>query len=285
MTYRIQHHDYGKARVRLVRVRRRGEIHDLRELTVRVMLEGAFEGTYLTGDNASVLPTDTMKNTVYGLAKEKGVERLETFGLDLAAHFLATHAPTSRAIIDLEEPDWVRIMAPGARGLEPHPHAFRLAGTEVWTATIRAERGAETIESGLRGLRLLKTTASGFEGYPRDRFTTLKETRDRIFASEIEAVWTWRERPKDFAVENDRAREALMQTFAAAYSPSVQFTLHEMAKAVLDRCPAIGTVRLSMPNLHCLPVDLSPFGLQNDGEIFVPTSEPHGLIEATVSRE
>ncbi len=285
MTYRIQHHDYGKARVRLMRVTRRGQIHDLRELNVRILLEGAFEETYLTGDNHRVLPTDTMKNTVYGLAKEKGVDRLETFGLALATHFLDSHAPTSRAIVDLEEPAWARILAPGPHGPAPHPHAFRFAGTELQTARVTAERATQQIESGLRGLRLLKTTASGFEGFPRDRFTTLKETRDRIFASEIEAVWTWRERPADFAVENERAREAMMQTFAAAYSPSVQFTLHEMAKAVLDACPSIGSIRLSMPNLHCLPVDLSPFGLENANEVFVPTTEPHGLIEATIRRD
>ena len=32
-------------------------------------------------------------------------------------------------------------------------------------------------------------------------------------------------------------------------------------------------------------VDLSPFGVDNDGEVFIATDRPYGLIEARVQRE
>jgi urate oxidase len=283
MAVRIEHHRYGKARVRLVRVRRRGEIHDVRELNVRVLCEGAFDDTYRTGDNANVLPTDTMKNTVYGLAKEHEVERVERFGEVLAKHFLAAHPPVERVTVDLEEYPWVRIGVPGPRGPEPHPHAFeRAAG--VGTASVVADRRGVSFTSGIRGLTVMKTTGSGFEGYPRDRFTTLPETRDRIFATDVTATWQWSRPPADFAVANSQARAAMLGAFAGEYSPSVQFTLRAMAEAALDQLPEIERVHLSLPNKHCLLVDLKPFGLENPNEVFVATDEPYGLIEGTFGR-
>lgn len=283
MAVRIEHHRYGKARVRLVRVRRRGDVHDVREVTVRVLCEGAFDDTYLTGDNAGVLPTDTMKNTVYGLAREHEVERVERFGEALAKHFLAAHAPIARVTVDLEEHPWVRLRVDGPRGPEPHPHAFE-RGTGLGTATVTADRRGVAFASGLRDLTVMKTTGSGFEGYPKDRFTTLPETRDRIFATSVTATWEWSRPPADFAVANSRAREAMLDAFASEYSPSVQFTLRAMAEAAMAKVPEIARVSLSLPNRHCLLVDLKPFGLDNPNEVFVATDEPHGLIEGTFTR-
>jgi len=283
MAVRIEHHRYGKARVRLVRVRRRGDIHDVREFTVRVMCEGDFDETYTTGDNARVLPTDTMKNTVYGLAREYELERAELFGETLARDFLATHAPITRVTVDLEEHPWVRIRVAGARGPEPHPHAFE-RGTGVWTATVVADRRGVTFASGVRDLTIMKTAGSGFEGYPKDRFTTLPETRDRIFATSVAATWQWSKPPADFAVANSQVRDAMLAAFATEYSPSVQFTLRVMAEAAMAKVPEVERVSLSLPNKHCLLVDLKPFGLDNPNEVFVATDEPHGLIEGTFAR-
>lgn len=283
MAVRIEHHRYGKAQVRLVRVRRRGEIHDVREITVRVLCEGAFEETYLTGDNAKVLPTDTMKNTVYALAREYEVDRVERFGETLANHFLAEHAPISRVTVDLEEQPWVRIRTNGPRGPEPHPHAFE-RGAGIGTATVTADRRGLVFASGLRDLNVMKTTGSGFEGFPKDDFTTLAETRDRIFATSVTAVWEWSKPPGDFANANSQVRDAMLGAFAGEYSPSVQFTLRAMAEAAMAKVPEIARVSLSLPNRHCLLVDLKPFGLENPNEVFVATDEPHGLIEGTFAR-
>jgi urate oxidase len=277
-------HDYGKARVRVLKVRRRGKVHDVREITVRVALQGAFEESYTRGDNASVLPTDTMKNTVYALARQDPVDRIEGFGLTLARQFLE-HRPVARATIELEECPWTRVVVAGRQGREPHPHAFIRAASERWCARVEQDREETRIESGVTGLRVMKTTGSGFAGFPRDQYTTLQETDDRILATDMDAHWRWAEAPSDYAVSSSLARDAMLEVFANDFSPSVQATLHAMAEAALARVPQIGEIRISLPNLHYLRVDLSPFGLDNPGEVFIPTDEPHGLIEATLARE
>ncbi len=283
---RIEHHRYGKARVRLVKVRRRGEVHDLRDLTVRVLCEGDFEASCVSGDNRDVLPTETMKNMVYALARTDPVDRIESFGLALARLVLAEHAPVRRAIVRIEEAPWVRIAVRGSAGPEPHPHAFARPGSERGVAEVVIERGGtERVASGLRGLRVAKTTASGFEGFPQGRFTTLQETRDRMFSTEVGATWWWSKEPGDWAVENSRIRDAMLQAFASEYSPSAQYTLHRMGQAALDACVQVAKIHLALPNLHCIPVDLAPFGLENPNEVFVPTDEPYGFIEATLARE
>jgi len=282
---RIVTHDYGKARVRLLKVRRRGEIHDVRELTVQVLAEGDFAETYVTGDNRRVLPTDTIKNSVYALARKEPVDRIETFGLALAGHFIEGHAPISRVTVDIEEREWVRIPVRKGEQRMPHPHAFTATGAMRWTAQVARDRKGATVESGLIDLRAMKTTGSGFEGFPRDAWTTLPETKDRILATDIRARWRWSEHPKDFAAANHQIRDAMLEAFATEYSPSVQNTLYLMGQAALAACPQVAEISLSMPNLHCNKVDLSPFKLDNPDEIYVPTDEPHGLIEATLARE
>ena len=283
---RIVAHDYGKARVRLLKVRRRGEIHDVRELTVRVMCEGDFAETYVTGDNRRVLATDTMKNSVYAMARREPVDRVETYGLALAEHFVKSHAPIAKVTVDLEEREWVRIDTGKGMERRPHPHAFRSTGAGYWTARVVNDRkSGVTLESGLVDLRVMKTTGSGFEGFPRDAWTTLPETKDRILATEIQARWRWGTHPKDFAAANHTIRDAMLQAFAEQYSPSVQHTLHQMAAAALAACAQVAEIRLSLPNLHCNKVDLSAFDMDNPDEVYVPTDEPHGLIEATLARE
>ncbi|MBI5709921.1 MAG: urate oxidase [Candidatus Eisenbacteria bacterium] len=283
---RIEHHRYGKARVRLVKVRRRGDVHDLRDLTVRLLCEGDFDASYVSGDNRDVLPTETMKNMIYALAKTDPVDRIESFALALARLVLAEHAPVRRAIVRIEETPWTRIAVSGPAGPQPHPHAFMRPGGERGVAEVVAERGgAERVASGLRGLRVAKTTASGFEGFPQGRFTTLEGTRDRMFSTEVGATWWWSEEPGDWAAGNSRIRDAMLQAFASEYSPSVQYTIHRMGQAAFAACAQIAKIHVALPNLHCIPVDLAPFGLENPNEVLVPTEEPHGLIEATLARE
>lgn len=287
MGVRIVQHDYGKARVRVLKVRRRGDVHDVRELTVQVLAEGDFAETYVTGDNRRVLPTDTIKNTVYALARKESVDRIETFALALADHFLARHAPIQRVRVEIVERAWARITTRQGEHRLPHPHSFVAAGAESWVATVVRDRDALPVRhSGFDGLRVMKTTGSGFEGYARDEWTTLPETKDRILATEVVARWLWGDAPPaDFAAANSAIRDAMLEVFANEYSPSVQNTLLLMGQAALDRCAQVREIRLSMPNLHANRVDLAPLGLDNPNEIFVPTDEPHGLIEATLARE
>jgi urate oxidase len=272
---------YGKSGIRLVKVTRRPDRHDLKDVTVAVRLEGDFDKAHTVGDNSAVLPTDTMKNTVYALASEHSLEELESFGLVLARHFVQSHPPVSRARVEISEHLWERVDVSG----RPHRHAFRRAGEETRLARIALDRGGKpSVEAGIENLVILKTAQSGFAGFPRDRYTTLKETGDRILATALSAVWSYVEPENSFNLLWNAVRRTLLETFADHESNSVQHTLDAMGEAVLERHAEVRQVRLTMPNKHHLPVDLTPFGLPNENAIFVATEEPYGLIEATMSR-
>ena len=277
---RLGENGYGKSRVRLVKVSRREGRHELRDLTVSIRLEGEFEEAHVRGDNRDVLPTDTMKNTVYALARQVEIDTIEEFARALATHFLPENPVVSRARVTIREQAWDRISVGG----RPHPHAFARSSDEVDVATVTAEGESVRTESGIDELRVLKTTGSGFEGYPRDRYTTLRETSDRVLATAMRVRWTYGLAEISHGEIRPRAREAMLETFAGHDSRSVQHTAYAMGEAVLERCPEIDAVAFSLPNKHHLLVDLTPFGLDNPNEIFVATEEPYGLIEAVVRR-
>jgi urate oxidase len=269
---------YGKSRIRLVKVRRAADRHDVVDLTVDIQLEGAFEPVYTDGDNTSCLATDTMKNTVYAFARRDPIEHVEAFALRLADHFIAT-PPVDSVRIAIAEDRWDRLSSGGAA----HPHAFAKGGGEQWTAEIRRDRHGARVAAGLTNLLVMKTANSAFAGFPRDGFTTLPETEDRILATSITASWQYRDGMRDFGAR-EAIRSALLAAFAAHDSRSVQHTLYAIGEAALAACAEVTEITLALPNRHHLLVDLSPFGLDNPNEIFVATDQPFGLIEATVKR-
>jgi urate oxidase len=278
---RIVHNNYGKSRVRLMKVARRGDWHEIQETTVKIAFEGEFTEVHTVGDNKDVLPTDTMKNTVYALAsKVQEIEEIETFALRLANHFLTNNAPVSRVVIEIVEHGWTRLDI----NEQAHPHSFIKGSNEKRTTKVSVTRDAATVESGVEDLIVLKTTKSGFVGYIKDQYTTLPETTDRIFATSIKANWRYADADAATGDNWRDAREAIIETFAAHDSLSVQHTLYAMGEAVLAKFADISEISLSMPNIHYLPVDLARLGLENGNQIFLPTDEPHGLIEARLSR-
>ncbi len=271
---------YGKSGIRLVKILRRKGRHDFRDLTVAVRLEGDFEAAHVAGDNSAVLPTDTMKNTVYALAKDHFDRDIESFGLFLTEHFVTRNPNVSRARVEISERPWERLTVDG----RPHPHAFSRPGGERRIARVLRTRQGAIVEAGLEDLTLAKSTQSGFSGFRKDGFTTLKETEDRILATAVKASWTYAGAPADFDRAFQGIRGTMLETFAAHDSASVQHTLYAMGEAVLEHHAEVVEVRLSLPNKHHIPVDLSPFGLENRNEIFVATEEPFGVIEATIRR-
>lgn len=277
----LAENSYGKSRVRLVRVRRGKERHEVRDLTIAIAFEGDFDRVHTTGDNSVVLPTDTMKNTVYALAHTGADETIEEFGVRLARHFLERNEPVRQVRIEVAEEPWSRI----AVGSELHSHAFESGGSEKSLARVAMSRDDITIQSGFEDLLIMKTTGSGFEGYLKDAFTTLKETSDRIFKTSVTALWSYGDSGAPFDEIRQGVRRAVLETFAGHDSRSVQHTLYAMGEAALAAFVDIEEIRLSLPNRHCLPVDLTSFGLDNQNEIFVPVDEPYGLIEATLRRE
>jgi urate oxidase len=271
---------YGKSRVRLVQVLRHGDRDDLRDLTIAIRFDGSFDESYVDGDNAAVLPTDTMKNTVYALAAREHVREPEAFGLVLGRHFLERNPRLRRACIDVTEHQWARI----PRGEREHGHAFVRAATERRTAAVTVHRKRTLVTAGVDDLLILKSAGSAFSGFLRDEYTTLPETRDRLFATSLTASWRYRDDDVEFGPAWRAVRTTLLDVFAEHRSESVQHTLYAMGQAVLDTIDDVTAIRLVMPNKHHLPVDLSRFGLANRNEIFVATEEPHGLIEATLVR-
>jgi urate oxidase len=272
----LQFDTYGKTAVRLTYVDRTAARHEVREVSISIFFEGDFRDSYLTGSNSSVLPTDTIKNTVYVLAKQLRWADIETFGRGITGHFLSRVPHLRQVTVRIEQIPWERI--------GEHPAAFRQAGTERRTAEITATRSGRQFKSGIRALQVLKTADSAFAGFMKDEWTTLGETDDRLFGTVVSADWSYSRPDIDFNGSFTQVRDALMQKFATHQSLSVQQTLFAMAETVLSDCPAVQEIHLTLPNKHCLLVDLGRFGIENPNQIFMPIDEPSGYIEARVMR-
>lgn len=271
---------YGKSRIRLVQVSRRGDRHQLRDLTVAVAFEGDYDTSYTDGDNTHVLPTDTMKNTVYALAARHGVGEPEAFGMVLGRHFIERNPLLARVTIDLVDHAWGRITVADREDGQ----AFVRRGPEHRTARVVTDRRGSSITAGISELVIMKSSRSAFAGFPRDEFTTLPETTDRLLATALTTTWSYTGSDVEFAAAFRSVRTALLEAFAQHDSLSVQHTLYAMGQLVLDTVDVVSSISLEMPNRHHLPIDLSRFGMENRNEIFVATEEPYGLIKATLSR-
>jgi urate oxidase len=267
---------YGKQAVRLVTVRRGPERNALKDVTVAVRFEGDFAAAYSEGDNQGVFPTDTMKNTVYALAAEHPFDEIEDFGLALTDHYLKASPRTSTVRVDLTEHLWEPIG-------EGEDRSFRKSGGERRTATVIRDRSGAKVQAGIEDLVVMKTSKSAFEDFPRDRYTTLRETSDRLLATAVQATWRYSRPHVAFGRLWQEVRDLLLKAFAEHDSRSVQHTLYAMGEAVLETVD-VEEIHIAMPNLHHIPVDLTPFGLENRNEIFVATAEPYGLIEGTMRR-
>ncbi len=270
---------YGKAAIRIVRVGRDTTPHRLRDITVAVALEGDFTRAHTDGDNSLVVATDTMKNTAYAFAAEHLDGSIEAYAAALGGHFLVNDQ-VDRAIVNVREHGWRPLDVGGA----PAADAFVRTGEGTRVATVAVGRDGTVVEAGIEDLIVMKTTRSGFEGFPRDRFTTLAETADRIMATKLTAIWTYGAPDLDFDAAWTAVHATLLEVFADHDSPSVQTSTWIMAKAMLERHDELDEVRMVLPNLHHWTVDLGQFGIDNDKLVYISTTEPHGLIEATVRR-
>jgi urate oxidase len=285
---------YGKAENRVVRITRDGDTHHIKDLNVSVALSGDMDEVHYSGSNASVLPTDTTKNTVYAFAKQYGIESAEQFGIHLARHFVTSQEPIHRARIRIEEYAWERIETSDANsqfiGADGIKHSFVRKGQEIRTAQITFDGESWEVVTGLKDLTVMNSTNSEFWGYVKDKYTTLKEAYDRILATQVHARWRYNwtsdeERMPDWEKSYAQARQHLLQAFAETYSLSLQQTLYQMGSRMINSRSEIDEVRLSLPNKHHFLVDLEPFGLKNDNEVYFAADRPYGLIEATVLRD
>ncbi|WP_052030794.1 factor-independent urate hydroxylase [Rhodococcus triatomae] len=277
-------HQYGKSENRVVRIYRDTDRHEIRDVSVSTSLRGDFAAAHLHGDQSSVLPTDTQKQTVYAFAKQRGLESIESYGLELARHFVDDVEPVRCARIDIEEYTWARARVDGRE----HDHTWIRQGQEVRTAAVTVEGiGPEQrtwVTAGLQDLTLLKSTGSAFSGFLVDEYTTLTPTEDRILATTLIAEWRYTTTDVDWEATYIGVRALFVERFAEVHSLALQQTLFEMGKAALEAYPTIAEVRLAAPNKHHFDYDLSPFGLDNPNEVFHADDRPYGLIQATVQR-
>ncbi|GAB4036538.1 factor-independent urate hydroxylase [Spirosoma gilvum] len=281
MNITLKENAYGKNAVNLSKIIRHPDYHEFRQISVNISLKGDFDTAHTLGDNSKILPTDTQKNTVYALAKEHFIDSIENFARYLANYFLTNNPQVSQANVAITEYPWTRMTFDG----DTHPHAYVGGSSEKHTTTVVQTRNEMAITSGLTDLLILKTTDSGFEGYIKDQYTTLKETADRIFATQCEATWTYTHPDLDFTALFAKVREILLKTFAHHKSLSVQQTLLAMGEAVLTEIPEIREISLKLPNKHHILFNLEQFGMENKNEIFIATDEPYGYITGTITRE
>jgi urate oxidase len=274
---KLKSDNYGKTRVRLTQVIRNGDRNEVTEISVKIIFKGDFADSFTKADNSIVLPTDTIKNTVYIIARQHPIESIEQFARALAKNFLSRVKHLDTVKIDIQQSPWHRI--------ENHDSAFVLGGSERRVVMLTASRTEEHLECGVHGLEILKTAHSAFSDYLLDEWTTLPPTRDRLFGTVMDVDWTYRDSVKDFNAEYERVRAVLLKTFADHVSESVQHTLFDMAKAALAQVKTLREIHIVMPNKHRLLVDLSRFKLSNPNQIFMPTDEPSGYIEARVAAE
>ncbi|CAN5524022.1 urate oxidase [soil metagenome] len=273
---------YGKSRVRLMKVTRHPHGNDLLEWTVQVLLRGDFESAHLAGDNSKILATDTMKNTVYSVARNSSAKSMEEYAMELIDFLLGRNPQVTSAEVRIASTLWKRLTIDG----KPHPDSFMRGSGELQTTLVeKSQGGTFKILSGLEDLVVLKTAKSGFEGFIQESLTTLKETSDRLFGTAIKAEWLYASAGFDYEAVRSKIRETMLKTFSEHDSKSVQQTLYAMGEDALNTVPEISEIELAMPNKHCLLVDLSRFGQDNPNEIFVPIDEPHGYIEARIVRQ
>jgi urate oxidase len=272
---------YGKGRVRVMRIHRAGDRHEVSQLNVKSMIEGDFGRAYTNADNSTSVSTDTIKNVVNIVARENTSLCTEEFCQVLAKKYLDLYPQVSSVAITAHETKWSRLSFGG----KPHPHSFVLDGNGQPTVEVAATRQGSTLASGIDGFTFMKSTQSGWENYVKDPYTTIKETNDRICATSMVTSWKWQAKPENYLATNAKILGTMLEVFGTTYSSSVQDSLYRMGEAALAAVPEISEISMACPNMHFIPMNLSAFGLDNNNDVFLPTDEPHGQIECTVGRE
>lgn len=265
---------WGKSAVRLSKVIRGDDQDEFLDLEFQVLMTGDVGAAYLEGDNAAVLPTDTTRNTIYGLAQDHLTADLESFAAVLCDHMVAKTGIESTEVT-IRQRRWRR----------ESPTGFTGGGSERRLARVLGDgSGSRDYQAGIEGLVVLKTGGSAFVGFPRDEFTVLPEAEDRVLSTSINARWTYTDLPVDTGLAWESVRDVMLQHFFADWSASVQHQGWLMARAVLDAVPEIGEISFELPNQHHLAFDLARFGMHDEHTVFHPVSEPYGDIRFTVTR-
>ena len=280
MAIRLAENSYGSSRIHLLRVAKQQGRHDIRDIALSVRFEGDFEAAHVSGDNRKILPADTMKNTVYALARQHSNEPLENFGLHLIEHFLTYNPQVTRVVVEASENIWVRL----PHGGKPHASAFSRAGSEERTPRLNGTRESTQVRAGIENLIALKTSDSAFEDFKKDPYTTLQEESDRILSTVVSADWLYTGEEPEFGPLWHGVRQMLLETFAEHASQSLQHTLYAMGEAILNNLQNVSEIHQPPPSRQFHLADLTPLGMDNPGTVFLPADEPQAAIEATLKK-
>ena len=280
MSIRLAENNYGSSQIQLLRVAKQEGRHDIRELGISIRFEGDFEAAHSQGDNRKILPADSMKNTVYALARQHSIEPLENFGLHLIEHFLTYNPQVTRVLIESTESIWSR----QPHGGKVHAYAFARAGNEQRTSLLSGTREGTQVRAGVDNLVVLKTANSSFEDFKKDPYTTLEDQGDIILSTIIRADWLYTEEDAQYGALWHAVRKMLLETFAEHDSRSLQHTLYAMGEVILDNFENVGEIHLSLPSQHFHLADLAPLGMDNPGTVFLPSNQSHTAIEATLKK-
>lgn len=277
----VGHNQYGKDEIRVVRLLRDSEPHQILDYNVSVSLVGDFDAAHTDGDNRNVVPTDTSKNTTFAYAKRDDVAQPESYGLALARHFVDDIEAVSRARIFIEMYPWTRLTHDG----EPHPYSFVRTGSHVRTACVTYDGDTSWVVSGVKDMTILKTTDSEFVDFFQDEYTTLESATDRILATTVTSQWWHARDDRDWGGAFDTVYAAMLDTWAGHYSKALQQSVYLMGEAALEADPDVNEIRFTCPNSHHFAYDLEKLGIDNDNEVFHADDRPYGQIEATIRRD
>ncbi|ODV63079.1 urate oxidase [Ascoidea rubescens DSM 1968] len=287
---------YGKDNVKFLKIKRdpsNPKIQDVIEVTVKVLLKGAFDVSYTKADNSPIVPTDTVKNTILIKARTEDPFLVENFANILASHFLAKYDHISSVDVDIIQLRWSKYLVND----KFHDHSFIKDGDEKRICHLfRSRVGDFKLTSGIKDLTLLKSTGSMFYGYNKCDYTTLKPTNDRILSTDVDASWVWSNQITSSNISDlsnnglfDKtyasARKITLDLFATQNSPSVQATMYDMASEILKTSSKIKSVTYTLPNKHYFLMDFSWFNNLKNDEVFYPSPHPNGLINCTVTRD
>ena len=273
-------HSYGASQIRLLRVTRRGDRHDLHDLTISVTVEGEIADAFIKGDNELLLPADTLRNTVNAIARDESLAEVELLGLALARHFMEHQPQFTRVRIELAEQPWTRLPVAGrAQG-----QAFTASNGERRSATVTSNGVQNSVVAGIEDFAIMKTSGAAFEGYLADQFTTLEAASDRVLAVSADAHWTYLHDEIAFGPYFQGVRQLLIEAFVQQPSRSAEHTAHAMAEVVLSSYADVGDVRVRLRQRSLPLVELAPFGLDNPLVLFRPEDAPELTAEVTLSR-
>jgi urate oxidase len=275
---RIAASSHGEARLRMLRLVRRGDRHDARDLTVSFRFEGDFEPAFVDGRADGLLPGETIKSLTHKTTREHGARELEELGLTLAEEVLARQGRIARVRVELTEQPWRRLEAGG----RPQAQSFVADSPEQRFAVITSNGTQTSVVGGIGQLTVMRS--AGFTPAGRSDESGASDGMQPLLVGALSVRWTYTSGDITFGVYRQGVRNAVLETVAWHKSQSVQHLLFAIADVVLASCAEIADVSLSFHERPYRPADLFAAGAENPDELFVVVDEPLGVVDVTVER-